>query len=60
VETSLERESEDIATRGALRLEDRVGLCGHGQVALTPEVEGLQGDPDRLVVLVAETELEPA
>ena len=41
VQPGLEREPEDVAARGPLRLEDRVGLRGHGQVPLAAEVERL-------------------
>ena len=59
MEARIEDEPEDIAPRRALCLEGGVRLRGHGQVALAPEIERLQGDLDRLAVLVAETQPEP-
>ena len=48
------RKTSPLAARCASKIG--VGLRGHGQVALAAEIERLQGDPDRLAVLVAEAE----
>ena len=60
MEARVEDEPEDVAARRALGLERGARLRGHGQVALAAEIEGLQPDLDRLAVLVAEAQPEPA